>query len=329
MIKENHRHVAADGMVYMPYLHSWSPHSHNLIDACQNMSSIFGKDPPVFAKPAGYVKPVTAANAASNAAAATRPTPPRYEDVAPNRGSTTPEPSYTEQVSEIFSRFTGTIAGRTPPSEEAQIAKLAKDAEEANAAVAVARAAEANEDREQSIMKETKERLTRRSTDILDSYRKVSVREMSDLVQDQILLEKSRDFVHDKTTGQIAYLTKRKEELEKHHAELDEGISKLSAFIQAAQEEKSSSTEISADELAVPGDMHSAQMLILSSENAINDALYFLDKGLADHRISLDDHLSAVRKLTKKQFLVKAHLLKIGQVKASEQGISRNSWVSG
>ena len=67
-------------------------------------------------------------------------------------------------------------------------------------------------------------------------------------------------------------------------------------------------------------------MLILSADNAaINDALYFLDKALPDSRISLLDHLIAVRKLTKTQFLARAHLLKIGQVKASE-AITQNAW---
>ena len=110
------------------------------------------------------------------------------------------------------------------------------------------------------------------------------------------------------------------------HKELDKGIQKLTAFVKSAEEEKSSKKEVSVDELAVPGDIHSAQMLILSAENAaINDALYFLDKALADSRISLHDHLIAVRKLTKTQFLARAHLLKIGQVKASE-AITQNAW---
>eukprot|EP01083_Nonionella_stella_P154183 496489_1 len=41
MIKEGHNHVGSDGMVYMPYLSSWQKQSHNLVDACLNMSSIF------------------------------------------------------------------------------------------------------------------------------------------------------------------------------------------------------------------------------------------------------------------------------------------------
>jgi ESCRT-I complex subunit TSG101 len=167
--------------------------------------------------------------------------------------------------------------------------------------------------------------VAKKSKHILDSFRNSSLDEMGNLVKDQILLEKSRDFLDDKEKGQIAYLVGRKEELEQYHEELDKGIAKLSSFVQNAEEEKSSSKEISADELAVAGDIHSAQMLVLSAENAaINDALYFLDKALEDHQISLDVHLFQYRKLTKRQFLARAHLLKIAQVKAAES--TRKAW---
>ena len=67
-------------------------------------------------------------------------------------------------------------------------------------------------------------------------------------------------------------------------------------------------------------------MLILSAENAaLNDVLYFLDKALEEDRLSLDVHLLQYRKLTKRQFLVRAHLLKIAQVKASES-VRQHVW---
>jgi len=142
----------------------------------------------------------------------------------------------------------------------------------------------------------------------LNTYRNAVGNDISECVKDRLLLDKAKAFVRDEENGQIAYLTKRREGLEVYHKELDKGIQKLTAFVKSAEEEKSSKKEVNVpvDELAVPGDIHSAQMLILSAENAaINDALYFLDKALADSRISLHDHLIAVRKLTKTQFLVK------------------------
>jgi ESCRT-I complex subunit TSG101 len=322
MIKEGHRHVGRDGMVYMPYLHSWSNNAHNLVDACRHMSSIFGKEPPVFAKPPGYVAPAPA----PTPVVAPTPTPPRYEDIATSSNNSS---SYSNPISDAFSRFSTTFSAspiqnnqNNQMMEQERLAKLEAEVEESNAAVAVARAAEAKEERERALTKETREQVARKSTAILEVYHKSTGDEMSELVKDQIMLEKSRDFA----SGQIEYLTGRKDELVKCHEELDKGIAKLTAFVQTAEEEKSSSKEVSADELAVPEDIHSGQMLILSAENAaLNDVLYFLDKALEEDRLSLDVHLLQYRKLTKRQFLVRAHLLKIAQVKASES-VRQHVW---
>ncbi|GFH45373.1 hypothetical protein CTEN210_01847 [Chaetoceros tenuissimus] len=342
MIKEGHRHVAADGMVYMPYLHSWRSHSHNLVDMCHNMSNIFGRDPPVFAKPA---------------APAPAPTPPSYNSVFSSftPAARTPAPSpapapASSTFSNVMNKFStvtgGGFMGYDKASTDTQSAeeKLAAEAKAANEAVEIARRADEKEAQEEKLKMELKMRLTHKIADILQSYKDLAELQMKHDLQDKALLDKARDFVQKASPsqpeigddenievvntidsnkavmGQIAYLTQRKEELEGHHIELDQGIETLEAFIDAAKEEQKTKKEVSVDHLAVPSDIHSAQMLVLSAENqAINDALYFLDKALEKSEISLEDHLKAVRKLTKKQFLVRAHLLKIGQVKASER----------
>jgi len=222
------------------------------------------------------------------------------------------------------SSSTTTTDNNTMSAEE----RMAVEAAEANTALETARTADAIEEQETRMTQEARNRLVEKSRDILNTYRNAVGNDISECVKDRLLLDKAKAFVRDEENGQIVYLTKRKEELEVYHKELDKGIQKLTAFVKSAEEEKSSKKEVNVpvDELAVPGDIHSAQMLILSAENAANnDALYFLDNALANHRISLHDHLIAVRKLTKTQFLVKAHLLKIGQVKASE-AITQNAW---
>jgi ESCRT-I complex subunit TSG101 len=50
-IKKAHRHVDESGLVYMPYLHEWTPRRGNLVEMCAALSSIFGQDPPVYARP--------------------------------------------------------------------------------------------------------------------------------------------------------------------------------------------------------------------------------------------------------------------------------------
>ena len=294
MIKQGHKHVGADGMVYMPYLHSWSPRTHNLIDTVSAMSRIFGQDPPVFAKPAAP------APAPMPAAATVRPPPPRYHDVT---------------------------------EEQERIRQMEREAQEANEAVRIAREAERKEDEENRLFAETKERLNDKSKFILEKYTNSSKTEIAGHLEDQILLEKSAAFVNGKTVGaglssgggQMEYLNKRKEELEEEHAKLDSGLEQLESFIVEAESYKKTSKEKDVDDLALPADIHSAQMLVLSAESAaIIDALYFLEKALSENKISLEVHLKAVRRLARRQFLIKAHLLKIGSVKAAEA--AKPSW---
>jgi len=56
----------------------------------------------------------------------------------------------------------------------------------------------------------------------------------------------------------------------------------------------------------------------LSHSNAIEDALYELDRGLSDRTVNLDDILREIRRLTSRQFLNKAHVTKMY---AHRQGI--------
>jgi len=342
MIKEGHNHVGSDGMVYMPYLSSWQKQSHNLVDACLNMSSIFSNEPPCYAKPPGYnanananaasSRPAaatsTAANVnvnfngstASSASASTRPTPtptpPRYQDIASSIFAKVPIPGRKKTATNNNTTNTNTNNVQVP-SEQEQIDQLAREAEAANDAVKIARAADAKEEQEQRLLTKDRQRLTSRCNAILTSYKETSTAELTDLIGDEMLLHKSSALLKDR----IKYLHNRRGELETYHTQIDASIVEMQNYIQGAEEEKNERGEVSADEMALPADIQSGQMLILSAENAaINDALFFLDKGLAenngDNGYGLEVHLAAVRKLAKKQFLVRAHLLKIGQGKA-------------
>lgn len=46
-LKVGHRHVDQSGLVYLPYLHEWAGMTHNLVELCAHMSSVFGAEPPV------------------------------------------------------------------------------------------------------------------------------------------------------------------------------------------------------------------------------------------------------------------------------------------
>ena len=58
----------------------------------------------------------------------------------------------------------------------------------------------------------------------------------------------------------------------------------------------------------------------MSGENwAITDALYFLDRALYQGHLDCVSHQKQVRRLAKRQFLVRAHLIKINEVLLDRQ----------
>jgi len=68
----------------------------------------------------------------------------------------------------------------------------------------------------------------------------------------------------------------------------------------------------SVDDVCRPVSKLHAQMLDLSAENAaLTDALYFLDRAMYQGRMDCTTHLKSVRKLAKRQFFIRAHLIKI------------------
>jgi len=294
MIKEGHKHVGSDGMVYMPYLHNWHSNSHNLSALCTHMSNYFGTDPPLFARPAG--QPLSN----SYVRQSVTPQPPRYEDV--------------EQ-------------------DQARIDALNEEMRAANLAADVARRAERSEqeaarqkiiaEQEQlTLTNQAKAQLRNKFQYELRNYDDTCRREIELRLKEQLMLEKSANYIvgasGDPKSGQIEYLSTKKMELENHHEQIDELTERLNGFISTVKEQKASSEEIKVDDLVLPIDILSGQMLALSAENAaISDTIFFLDKGLAKGVIALNVHLKAVRRLAKRQFLVRAHLLKVAASNAS------------
>merc|ERR1712087_229891 len=120
---------------------------------------------------------------------------------------------------------------------------------------------------------------------------------------------------------QIEELEERKEALVEANEKVDETIIKLEQWIEEVEPQKdllSKNEDI--DSLVQASDVQSQQMITLASKNAaIADCLYFLDRALAKGTISFDVHIKRVRILAKKQFLVRAHLLKIAEIRSNSQ----------
>jgi ESCRT-I complex subunit TSG101 len=299
-LKENHPHVGSDGMVYLPYTHEWNPRSHTLIEMVVAMSSVFSADPPVFTRSAPAPAP------------ALPPTPPP------------PPPAYTS-TSFIGNNNNNKASADSERYIQEQIEIIAaREAEEANSAAEAARRAAKEEEEKVEQIKAQKAWEEQKTEQIKDQVnRKIQAHLLELSIQtkqnvqndwrDQQKLEKSKATI----AQELEYMQKTKQSLQQHISTVDKKTQEIEQWLETSKESKQE--EVSVDDLVQPVTSLHSQMLDLSAENAaLTDALYFLDRGFYMGQMDCTTHLKSVRKLAKRQFLVRAHLIKINQVMLNE-----------
>ena len=302
-LKSNHPHVGSDGMVYMPYTHEWNQRTHSLIEMVVAMSSVFSADPPVFTR-----------------ATPAPPHPPPPADEPPAYSADIVAAASTSADSERYVR------------EQAE-AILAREAEEANrAAEAARRAAKEDEEKERKMesQKAWEEQKRQKVKEQVNQKIHVHLIELGQHIRNDVQtdsrdlqkLEKNRD----KISRDLEVLTETKRQLESQIGVVDSKTREIQEWLEEYRTTKnngdSQEKKVDVDSLCQPASRIHSQMLELSAENAaLTDALYFLDRGMYMGQLDCTSHLKSVRKMAKRQFLVRAHLLKINQVLHHGEGV--------
>ena len=313
-LKENHMHVGSDGKVYLPYLHEWNVRTHNLVELVVAMSSVFSADPPVFTRAPTASPPAAAASPRAAAASSLGPPPPMPSGLGFDPPPPPPAPS------------SGNSA-KNRAQVEAE-ARLAREAEEANRLMEIARQAE-REEQEQEQQKAAQQRweaqkLVQVKQQVLQKIIKhLEATSLQTKVQAQDFKKDQQrlTIAEEKLNHQLTLYQQSKDALIHNVKIVEEKTEDIQAWLQEAKARSSgingNSTgpqEVLVDDLVQPVSPVHEQMLDLSAENAsLTDALYFLDRSLYMGNLSCDTHLKHVRRLAKRQFLARAHLMKINQ----------------
>ena len=319
-LKENHKHVGTDGKVYLPYLHEWRPDTHNLVELTVAMSSVFSADPPVFSRPAAA--PVSPPRPSSSTASAV----PSW-----NQSATYP-PATT--VSNTANTTTTNISSSNGTSNSNSNWRTQQEELERALAASAAEAAAVDAER---VRLERVELEAAQRESAAAAYEQAQRQQLREALRAKLqaqfrqLALETRQCVHqdahdqnalverEHLSEQMEFYTRTKLELERRCISLDKAIVDIEVWLKdAAASQKSNSKQAaptkSIDEICVPASKLSAQQLELATENAaIEDALYCLDRALYAERLNATQHLKQVRQLAKRQFLVKAHLIKIQQ----------------
>ena len=279
-LKENHPHVGSDGQVYLPYLHEWKPDTHTLIELVVAMSSVFSALPPVFTH-------------STSSSTTTASTTSSFTTTVSSLGKT---PSERDAVMQV--------------QEQIAIEESRKEAERRHAEEEAARQLAAQQEWDAKNFSSTKESVRRK----IYSYLTEESRRVQHLIQADMVDQKQLGLSEEKLMTQMQFLKEAEVTLEEQHPVADKALLDINAFIQDAQQRATEEVEMSVDDRIRPVSAVDAQMLQLSADNAsYSDALYFLDMALHNRVIELSAHLKEVRNLAKKQFMARAHLLKISQ----------------
>lgn len=303
-IKQNHKHVDMQGMVYLPYLHEWTTKS-TLIGLVELASNVFSYDPPLYSRPP---QPV-AAQTYTHPQAGTHPTATSgaYQTATvttavaqtsipaaaavqskSSSSSSNPQthnfPSYTQPNPANYSSnaYDGQQNMNRPPTQQnSMTADMVKQALIQEVQIKILATVH-------NTLNGLKDNINREFNNehyLDDSYKSATKREVEAKAQiEQYKLA-------------LAYIDSKSEEADKW----------------ASEERLKPAVDIN---MKVTGsDDRSEQILKLYAElNAIEDVFYKLERALVSERnetVDLRTYLKEVRELSRRQFQLRAHLMKI------------------
>jgi len=301
-------------MVYLPYTHEWNPRTHSIIEMIVAMSSVFSADPPVFTRAAPPPSP--------------SPPPPAYSSyVSSSNNNSSSSTTSTSTATGNGGRITSNDPDRYMQEQIAAI--MAKEAEESNHAAEIVRKANREEEEKKQQIEAQKDWEVKKCeqirTDVnkkIRSYLQNFAEETSSTLgcdwRDQEQLKQTNKQIDQ----EIQDLSNKKIQMKQHNETIDIKTEDIKSWLEESKDDttKESDKINNVDDICQPVNKLNTQMLDLSAESAaLTDVMYFLDRGMYGGQIDCTTHLKMIRKLAKRQFLIRAHLIKINRFIANSK----------
>ncbi|KAK7073913.1 hypothetical protein SK128_026677 [Halocaridina rubra] len=329
MLIKASRHVDQNGKVYLPYLHEWNPNSSDLPGLIQIMIMTFSEMPPVYSKPknaqpttgAPYPTPYPSTNPGylpMTGTGSSLPYPttnpvgtsgyPPYPAQPGYPPSSTPYPVYPPTSTTGYppsqpgppSYPPPYTPGVTYPPYPPTTSNLTTQSTETSGATTAATGTITEEHIRASLVSAVSDRVRAK---LRDSYGGAQA-EVSVLRQQQADLNQGKI----KVEGLIS-------KLEQEQGELDKSIRILrerEAEIKSVMSRLSSATEpLDVDEaVTTTAPLYKQLLNAYAEDQATQDAIYYLGEALRRDVIDLDTFLKHVRSLSRKQFQLRATMIK-------------------
>ena len=306
MVIKQGKHVDHQGRVYHPYLTQWKHPRNDLSGLISILQVIFGEEPPVFSR--SPYQPQTQPQ--------TQPAGPRYQTPYPTQplpgmpgGMTMPG-----MMPGGFPSSTGYPGSPLPPSSTPYSASGYGTASNPYPG---AQPVHTNDgltgkipSRQESVLGDETIRMSLLSA--LDDKLKRRVKEVVQMGQSELeALQKTNQKLEQGKQCLDNVISRLKQEKNV----IDENISMLnqknSDVEQAIKRMEEDAANLNIDEAVVTtAPLYNQIMQLYAEENAIEDALYYLNDGLRRDVIELDVFLKTVRQCSRKQFILRATLQK-------------------
>ncbi|XP_071488150.1 tumor susceptibility gene 101 protein-like [Diadema antillarum] len=336
MLIKPSKHVDANGRVYLPYLHDWKPNNSDLIGLVQVMTVVFGESSPVYAKSSGQPPPRPSYPPSNMPQHSGYPQPHQTSYMpmpmpTPPSGSS-PHSSYNQAqypapTSSYQTPQSGGYTGSYPatsgypypggypggnqaaqPSQQPASTQPSYNPSVTSATTAASRPAVnsqgslSDDTIKASLQTAVEDKLKRKLKENFDKFQAEmdSLSATKDKLQSgQRQLEEMINLLETETTTvqQNIQLLKQKDE------EIRVSLSKMEGR-----------DELNIDDSVMPTAPLYKQLLnLFAEEMTIEDTYYYLMEGLKKDVISIDDFTKNVRELSRKQFLLRAHIQKVRQ----------------
>jgi len=314
-IKARHKHVSSTGLIFHQYLSSWSPYRSNLIALSSNLQSVFGPDPPVYAKQqaaAVRVQQPPSYPGAYNNNQWSQPSgypPQRPYGAYPPQGAAhhhhrqQPHGAVAHQRPAAYQYPHRHVAApknvpgqpgmqpgaKSPPPSYDQLGAM-KDAREAKDLA----------DRKARLTEEVKGKLHMK----IMKFHKTWVDEANQLQHLQHNLSRSEKEIENERGGlaqEIVELKRLKNDLETANVSLQSWL-----------DTNSNNEPVDLLDTVEPANCWTKQIMQAAAQDcAIDDTLFSLDRALGEDVIDFKKYIKQVRKLTREQFFARALSLKI------------------
>ncbi|CAG9767502.1 unnamed protein product [Ceutorhynchus assimilis] len=288
--------VDQNGKIYLPYLHDWVPGASDLFGLIQVMIVTFGEQPPVFAKPKDSALPYPG-NSFMNKSQGFGgpPYPSGNTPYPPSTGFAGGYPPYPPTGSNVFSNFppypptvsyppyppTSSFGSPTPPINSGTI----KD-----------------EHIRESLLTAIEEKLLRRMKEQFQQNQA----ELETLKKTQEELRQGKN----KLDNMLEKLEKEQNDLNKNVTVLKDKEQELNTAIEKIGNQESIDVD---DAVTTTAPLYKQLLNAFAEEAAQEDAIYYMGEALRCGVIDLDVFLRQVRALSRKQFMLRALMMKCRQ----------------